>query len=331
MDRDLVQINPLDDDAFANDDDHRAEHFFYSDVRFPSRGSRRVAVLSVPQTFLDWGHARLQRPNGSPEELGLSAFGGIDDPRFVRHCAVNYLVKNFWHNFVHRAFQGITTENYREFRGSAREDSDFEADHLANLLLVRSFGLSLKANAKISAERRSQIEALFRRNRCNLVFAERAQHRAADRSTMSDSDRWAELEWRFCRGVSNVVSMTLISHGLATPSVRIFLTGDIQRSAKTRRTWRRGNVIAEVAGRRIATAVPAYIPDDELRAEREGWQISPATLANRRRFRQDREREIAGAVLAAYGGTVRHDKLLRDGLIQAFGALEARLALRLTS
>ena len=92
---------------------------------------------------------------------------------------------------------------------------------------------------------------------------------------MSREERWAELEWRFCRSVSNAVSAALISGGLVAPSVRVFMNGEVKSAAhkETIKTWRIGEVIVEVAGRRIPTLLAAYIPDDEIRAEMLGKKL----------------------------------------------------------
>lgn len=331
-DAELIQFNIAAGDRFARDDEHRAEHFFYSDVSFPTRSGRRVSVFNVPQTFLDWGYRRLHRPDGDNQALNLSEFAGDpDSAAFIQHCAVNYLVKNFWHNFVHRTVQGISSDNYHEFVGLAREDSDFEADHLANLLLVRTFGLPLKTNGRMGRKTRLRLEALFRRNRCNLVFAERASHRDSDRERMTQEERWNELEWRFCRSVSNAVSTALIARGLATPSVRVFLNGEVKSTVDKEivKTWRTGEVIVEVAGRRIPTAVAAYIPDDELRAEMRGRKLDARRQSDIGRTRKEREASIVGVVLELYGALIRRDRFLRQSVEATLVALGKRISIPL--
>ena len=157
--------------------------------------------------------------------------------------------------------------NYHQFRGPAREDSDFEADNVANILLVRAYGLPVLSRGVVGASNAARIEALFRRNRCNLIFAERAQHRRTDRANMGIEERWSEMEWRFCRAVANALSIRLIGMGLAVPSLRIFFNGDLKTADGGARRWREGTVVVEIAGRRIDTGVPPYLPDDELRSE----------------------------------------------------------------
>ena len=333
--RDLVQFQVAhDDDPHSRDDEYNAEYFFYCDVNFPSRaagGARvRVARFVVPTTFLQWGYKRLHRPVGSAAQLGLDEFGGdIEAPKFVRHCATNYLVKNFWHNFVHRAIQGITTENYHRFGGPAREDSDFEADNISNILLVRSYGLPIHSRASIGVKAASSIESLFRRNRCNLIFAERAQHRKTDRAAMSLDERWGEMEWRFCRAVANSLSMRLITKGLAVPSLRVFFNGQVRlRGDDLRRRWRDGTVIVEIAGRRFDTGRPPYLPNDELRGQeiQSSEGETQARLDQIRERRAAREAEIVQVAAAAFERVIRDDRCLRDGVAASMTALSQRIA-----
>jgi hypothetical protein len=331
----VIQFNPAAKDSFANVDEYSAEYFFYCDVDFPKR-SDRVAKFVVPQTFLDWGYRRLHPPVGDAGTLGMRAFGeNADSELFIKHCATNYLVKNFWHNFVHRAIQGIGSHNYHEFRGPAREDSDFEADHLANLLLARSYGLKVHSRGKISTAAQRELNALFRRNRCNLIFAERAQHRRTDRARMSREERWAELEWRFCRAVANAVSTSLIQEGLASPSVRVFLGGEIKTARVGKgggtKTWRRGgSVTLEIAGRRINSDAAPYLPDDELRAELGEYpyaEVPTHRLADMRANRQKREKEIVQIVVSAFRRLIHDDEALRESIASSMDALARRLSI----
>lgn len=324
-DKALIAFHVMARDAHTEDDDeYQAENFFYCDVDFRSRSRVRVANFKVPAPFLDWGYRRLHPPAGTPEELGLHAFGGdATSPAFVRHCATNYLVKNFWHNFTHRVLQGITTDNYHQFRGLAREDSDFEADHVANLLLLRSYGLSVHTSGRSQPMTQLARRAVFARNRCNRIFAERARFRRDDRASMSPAERWEELEWRFCRRTSNAISTTLLVGGLATPSVRVFLGGIAESSATSGRFWRTGEVIVEIGGCRFNTGVKPYIPDDELRAP----GPTAKRLADMRRTSEEREASIVAVAVNAYRGRLTTDRALRDGAEKAMEALWTRLGI----
>ena len=328
-DASLIAIHRAEKDTHANDDEYQAEHFFYTDTQFPSAGDVRRASFTVPQPFLDWSYKRLHKPRSSESILQANEFReGVEDPEFISHCAANYLVKNFWHNFVHRHVQGIDNGNYHEFRGPAREDTDFDSDHIANLLLAKSYGQKLKLSGKIGNAASARLRAIFARNRCNLVFAERAKHRETDRSLMSDIERWNELEWRFCRSASNAISTELIASGLAPPSVRVFLGGEAksgQRNGHTR-YWRDGHVIVDVGGRRINTDAVAYIPDDELHTD----EIAPERRSAITVRRAERLTEIITAVKLQYRKALR-EVSLADYVPKAFAALEARLSIPLVN
>ncbi len=325
----LIALHTASRDAYADSDEYQAENFFYTDTRFPRVGAVRRASFTVPQPFLDWSYKRLHKPRSSEAVLLSHEFTqGSDDPEFVTHCASNYLVKNFWHNFVHRHVQGIDNTNYHEFRGPAREDTDFDSDHIANLLLAKTYGQALRVNGKIGSKASAKLRAIFARNRCNLVFAERAKHRETDRASMSEIERWNELEWRFCRGASNAVSSELIASGLSVPSVRVFLGGEAKRRSRDGRThyWRDGHVIVDVAGRRINTDAAAYIPDDELHSD----ELAPERRRAIADKRSERLNEITNAVKLQYQKTLR-DPSMKEFVPKAFAALEARLAIPLAS
>lgn len=328
LDADLIQFNVEGYDQFARTDEHHAENHFYTNVAFERRQNRRVAVFKVPRVFLDWGYQNLRRPAADP--LIATEFpGGQSDPRYIVHCATNYLVKNFWHNFVHAEVQGINQGNYGGFRGLAREDSDFEADHIANLLTLRSYGVELLYRGNGGDKRSDRVNAVFTRNRCNQVFAKRARHRQEDAAAASDADRWSELEWRFCRGVANRVSIALLAHHLAVPSLRIFLGGDVRWSVQRGTRWRHGNVLADVAGRRFASPYPAYVPDDEWRAFRDKTEIPRQRQADIRRKRAAREDEIATWIRGEYRRILASSPALRESIRIELEALEARVGVNL--
>lgn len=330
LDGQLIQFNIEGYDQFARSDEQLAENHFYANASFVRRGDRRVAVFKVPRAFLDWGYQKLDPPEADdllPEDYP----SGQDDPSYVRECATNYLVKNFWHNFVHGEIQGINQRNYGEFRGLAREDSDFEADHIANLLTLRSFGVELRYRGRGSVGRTSRVEAIFTRNRCNRVFVKRARHRHEDAAAASDDERWAEFEWRFCRGVANRVSTTLLAHHLAVPSLGIFLGGEARAATRdgTATRWRDGKVLAEVARRRFATPYPAYVPDDEWRTFKSGTPLPRERQPAIRRTRAKREQEIATWIEGEFKQLVLSSAPFRDSIGEQLEALGTRIAVDL--
>lgn len=323
LDAKLIQFNVEDYDAFAKSDEHSAEHHFYAKVRFEERAGARVAVFKVPRAFLDWGYQNLRRP-AADDLLEADFSDGPTSPAYVTHCATNYLVKNFWHNFVHNELQGITHENYGRFRGIAREASDFEADHVANLLTLLSYGVKPMALGRGASDTTHRIEAIFTRNRCNQVFAKRARHRE-DEGAAGEDAQWSELEWRFCRSVANRVSTALLAHHLAVPSVEVYLGGDARSSPQRGTRWRHGDVIVDIGGRRMATPLAAYVPDDEIRARRAGGQVTVERQGRIRRFRAGREADIASWVRHEYAKQLSADEGLRDGVKLALQSLGARI------
>lgn len=328
LDRTLIQYNIESSDTEAASDEHSAEYHFYANVNFADRSDAKVAVFKVPQPFLDWGYQNLQKP-ASDTLLAGDFPGGADSPEYVMHCATNYLVKNFWHNFVHHEIQGITNTNYGGFRGLAREDSDFQADHIANILTLCSYGVTPLFKGLGSSNRSDRVNAIFTRNRCNRIFAKRARHRTDDMAAATDDGRWSELEWRFCRGVGNRISTTLLASHLATPSLQVFLGGEVRNSPTRQTRWRSGDVLVEVADRRIATNISAYVPDDEWRAYRTGTKVTTKREGDIRRFRAKREQEISAAVRIAYDRQVKSDAKFRDSLELQLQALGTRIGVHI--
>lgn len=160
-------------------DDDQAENDFYSKFDFRLIGPPKVLRVrfSSTEAFYRWSYEGLDIP--SEEENGIKA-GLPKGAAFARDCAANYLLKNFWHNFVHKSSQFITEANYHQFRGIARFESDFAADNLGTIFLAHSYGLPVRTAGSISRENAARIEALFKRNRCNKVFAERASKRVEE-------------------------------------------------------------------------------------------------------------------------------------------------------
>lgn len=328
LDKQLIQYNIETPDPEANSDEFSAEYHFYANVSFVVRKGLKVAVFKVPQPFIDWGYQNLQKP--ADDALVATDFpDGATSSDYVMHCATNYLVKNFWHNFVHHEVQGITNANYGAFRGLAREDSDFQADHIANILTLLSYGVSPGFRGQGTVDKADRINAVFTRNRCNRVFAKRARHREDDMAAASDDERWAEHEWRFCRGVANRVSTTLLANHLAAPSLKVLLGGEARHSEKERKRWRKGNVLVEVADRRIATTLPAYVPDDDWRAYHTKVQVKTRRQGEIRRFRAERERQIAEAVRAAFLNQIKTDQNFRDRMELELRALGTRIGAKI--
>ena len=85
------------------------------------------------------------------------------------------------------------------------------------------------------------------------------------------------------------------------------------------------HVIVEVAGRRIATTLPAYVPDDEWRAYHSKGRITVKREGEIRRFRAERERQIAEAVRATYLNQLKSDDNFRNSIELELRALGTRI------
>lgn len=85
-----------------------------------------------------------------------------------------------------------------------------------------------------SGQTRSQtVRDLLRRNRCNLVFAERDRLRIEKTAEMDVLDRWQEAQWQFRRRVATTISNELVERGAAVTSLAVYLRGE----RRTREGW----------------------------------------------------------------------------------------------
>lgn len=308
-------------DDYNFDEEYNAENFFYSSLSLAQgQGGLKVLRYHLTRTFLDWSYARLSVPRGSDAELERGKYA--DKRTFMVACASNYLVKNLWHNYVHVALQGITDANYHHFRGEARFDSDFEADNLATLLLIKSYGLPVLARGKPSAHP-ERIEALLKRNACNLVFQERAMHRREDRAGKNQLELYQESEWRFFRRICNRLSGALAIAGLSARTLSVFADGEIRQGRGGAILYPKRNVILEINARRYYTGVPVYVP-----AEEQGHaEITPARQRAIDTFRNRRVNEIVTLGLARFGDDMRHDRALADDATDQIAALWRRFGM----
>lgn len=245
-------------------DDDQAENDFYSKFDFRLIGPPKVLRVrfSSTEAFYRWSYEGLDIP--SEEENGIKA-GLPKGAAFARDCAANYLLKNFWHNFVHKSSQFITEANYHQFRGIARFESDFAADNLGTIFLAHSYGLPVRTAGSISRENAARIEALFKRNRCNKVFAERASKRVEE---LTPIQAFEDLEWRFRRRVANTLSLHLLMAGCAVADLGVYLNGQLhergEEPPKRTEFWRDGTVVVRLNGAYLATNPAPYIEDPEL-------------------------------------------------------------------
>lgn len=214
------------------EDFDNAENLFYGDFNFVCpRGFKdivRVTHRSTP-AFRNWSFKRLVWPTVETEQGTQELVkkpGDETDSEFMMSCAANYLLKNFWHNYVHRAIQGITSENYHSFGGEARDQSDFTADNVGTILFLRSYGVEILTSGRSQPDRSATIRDLLRRNRCNLVFAERDRLRLERTSKLPTHERWEEAQWQFRRRLAMAISNQLIERGAAVMSLGVYLRGE---------------------------------------------------------------------------------------------------------
>jgi hypothetical protein len=249
----LVELREEQADSEADyDDEDRAEHFFYGDFLFELRDNpRRIrTTFRVTETFITWSCEGFHKPDYKAVDLGIDE-SNVYDPKFLASCATNYLLKNFWHNYVHNVLQEINYSNYRSFEGDARYEADVEADNLANLFLIHSYGLPVTTSINLPGDRRLKITELLRRNRCNKVFYLRDKYRGRDLQPETNEEDWREFEWQYCRRLTNYVSGFMAVDGRAVISIGVYLTGEINQ--KEGKFCRDGTVVVELNGVRCAT------------------------------------------------------------------------------
>lgn len=323
----LISFNPIEhDNHLIDNNEFNAENFFYGRFSFRDQdgpvGSSKLAfarthvTYEVPQTFIDWSFRRLEPPRGTDADLEKDKYS---EEQFVFECATNYLLKNFWHNFVHCRLQGITESNYGNFDGSARYDSDFEADNLATVFLILSYGRPVRTLGKYSMG--DAIKAIWNRNRCNLVFQERASHRHQEQRRMTQLERFQEAEWRFFRMICNRLSIELISRGLAVRSLRVFANGTIKMGKIG--FFRSGNVIVELNSCRYYTRCPVYVPPEYYGAKK----ATEMRLTNIRKFQAVRVVEIVTTAVTQYRSDLKESAELKEDAERSLRSLFRRLAL----
>lgn len=249
--------------------------YFYGDLKVihGSAAEARLRFLyRVTWAFLRSGYEGFRDPPYSEEQLGFAplvppAGGGqapiglerVDDPsQRKRLMATNYLVKNLWHNYVHNRFQDINDENFDEFKGRARYQSDFEADTLATILLAKSYNLPVFANSdRPTFDHDKSTVYLLRRNRCSKMFVIRAQKRM-------EQETEDEKKWNYCRQVAVYVGGWLLAQQRAAASVSAYLNHE-------------GRVVVEVNGAYLHTNCDAHIDlSDEVARHEHRKQIATA-------------------------------------------------------
>jgi hypothetical protein len=160
---------------------------------------------------------------------------------------------------VHLRLQSINDLNFHEFGGSARDESDYVADNLANILLLRAYGQLIYVKGKISYEKQARFQRIFEMNRCNRVFAERAIQRKEE---ITEFGRFSERIWRFKRQIANTISAQLLSRGAGVADVAIYFSGEsIERDESRGGYYHSGNVIIRLNQIYYNSGCPPYLED----------------------------------------------------------------------
>lgn len=300
----------------------QAENLFYGDFDFSCpRGFKNIVRVTHRSTpaFRKWSFERLlwptiETPQGDPERLRKRS--DETDAEFMMSCASNYLLKNFWHNYVHRQIQGIASHNYHSFGGEARDHSDFAADNLGTTLFVRSYGIELLTSGRSGSERRDAIRDLLTRNRCNLVFAERERHRIESTSKMDAHERWEEAQWQFRRRVAMAISNQLVERGAVATSLAVYLRGE--RRSRDGWFYHKELVVVEINGRYFVTNQYAYIPDPAK-------PMKPQT----RKTAYERREKLASNAVDQYTSLLEQNSELRAYAKQSLAALAERIRIPL--
>ena len=305
----------------------QAENGFYGKFSFahPRKAGDGLRVsLEMTPAFLEWSYAGLSRPSGTDVELQRARFE--DESAFMRDCATNYLLKNFWHNYVHNALQGINERTFHNFNGDLTYENDFEADNLGTLLLVRSYGLSLTVGGRISEPIRDDIYGVLARNRCNRVFVERErirlQHAAAgapDGTVSADDPRRSlavllDQEWFFRRRIANQLSARLVENGHCVTQLGVYATGRVEWGRKG--PYRDGKIAVQLNGLSIDTGIHVYVADP----------MSKEANAQRNRTTQRRRIDDVVTVAAGMFGAIMKERAdIREHARQSLQALGSRM------
>jgi hypothetical protein len=284
-----------------------ATHYFYGIWKFDPRrrGALReyscfVIEHKVRGAFFVWGHESLFLPKGPDEELRRGRFA--DGSCFVSECASTHLLRNFWHNFAHNYIQAITDENYTCFGGEPRYDSDLEADNLANILLVYSYGFPILTDGGMRPGHQLGIMGLFKRSACNNIFQKRALIRNHEMKISNDREALEEYEWLFRRRVGRYVSQALLAEGFAVRDVKVMLTGsEWKRERGSKLYWRKNSkVVVVLNGLRVHTDVTLMMLAKRVKAIKENRIPDDTTEKEVRKLMLETSQNVAAVAVNAY-------------------------------
>ena len=165
-------------------------------------------------------------------------------------------------------------------------------------------------------DRSATIRDLLRRNRCNLVFAERDRLRLERTSKLPTHERWEEAQWQFRRRLAMAISNQLIERGAAVMSLGVYLRGE----RPTREKWffHSQNVVVQLNGRYLVCNHVPYIPDPAK-------DQKPQTRAKANQRRQ----ELADSAIGQYMSALEQNKELRRFAEYSLAAISARIKIPL--
>lgn len=260
----------------------------------------RTLVHLARAAFVELFRRGQHEPGYALADMGLSAL--TSPAELSTSLAASYLVKNLWHNLVHVERQRINDSNFHFFVGTARDYSDFMADNLATIMLAISYGCEVHADSLADPadppEYAKPIIHLMRRNRCNRLFALRAEMRRE----REGAEPPQEVEWRYRRAVAVYLSGWLLASGRAIATVSVELGRSIPELGR--------GVVVEVNGLYCWLDIPARPLLEET-----------STPEERRAFR-NHLRQIAIAVDQRYRAALATDARRRQ---HARGALADQL------
>jgi len=295
----------------------RAEHEFYGRFQLQSRANpeRLHVTFNTTEVFRQWSLDRLHRPD-SHDEI-VNAMFEKDKKSAYSIVFANYLVKNFWHNIVHLKLQKINDLNFHEFGGDARYESDFVADNLANIFLLKSYGYKVKTRGSQSPSELGKLQRLFEINRCNRVFAERALQRNEGQTKL---ENFLERGWRFKRQIANALSSKLLCRGAAVTDIAIYFTGKLKAQDGDRDGYYySGNVVVRLNQAYYNTGCAPYLNDSNAVG------LTDERKSDIRTFYSARVQEIVDLSVTRYTSDLKSDKGLRDFASNAVLGLEEKL------
>jgi len=209
--------------------------------------------------------------------------------------------------------------NFHAFGGDARYESDFTADNIANIMLLRAYGLNITVKGREpSVETQQKIRDLFAINRCNRLFVERAERRQEQQSELGS---FQERMWHFKRQLANQLSVALVIQGAAVSDIAVYFTGRIRTRTEDKRGshYHDGKVVVRVNGIYIETGLAPYLEDHRNK------QTAAERLKAINERRTQRLDDIVTFCKTAYLKELKAHSWLREYAQSTLNALEHRL------